>query len=287
DWTDAETTHFDVDGWSGFDAAHYVSIYAVGNASHNSGVWRATGHVVSTDIDIETSYTRVHDMQWSNPGNICIRISTTNPDIYIYNNIIRPSESNSSEGIINSDSGSGTHYYYNNVIYRPYNSDHGQTVGIHNTSSFSGTLNIFNNTITGFHKAGVEDDATGVTNIYNCAFFNNGSDIISDGNTVQTVSNCATDVGGGQGANGVDISGTWDSTCFTDAGGTGPDFSVQDVDSPLYNTGDGTVPDAIFTDDIIGTTRGPAVGDWDIGAFEFAAAGGSRELAGTIPGVAA
>jgi len=125
------------------------------------------------------------------------------------------------------------------------------------------TVNIYNCTVSG-NYTGIYR-STGTVTAINCAVFDNVDDF---GGTI-TVDYCATDEHAGGGTNGVDISGTWNTTCFTNPEATPPDFSVQDADSPVYQTGNGATPKGVFTDDIINTTRDAVDLNWDIGAFEY------------------
>lgn len=131
-----------------------------------------------------------------------------------------------------------------------------------------GTINIYNCTIAHSYY-GVFRVAGTVTAI-NCAIFNNTDDI---GGTVGT-DYCAMDEAGAGDTNGVDISGTWNTDCFTAPEATPRDFSVQDASSPVYQKGNGATPKAVFTDDIIGTTRDAVDLNWDIGAYELIVAAG-------------
>lgn len=132
------------------------------------------------------------------------------------------------------------------------------------------TADFYNCTITsGGEYYGIRD-VSGTTAMYNCAVFNNSNDDIRD---IDTVENCATDQGAGEGTNGLDISTTWDSTCFTDE--SSGDYSIES-DSPLVGEGQDDPGGTIQPDtDIAGTDRSTT---WDIGAFEYEAAAstGSR-----------
>jgi hypothetical protein len=272
DWGDVETTHFDIDNWT-VNASYYVSVYAVGAASHNSGVYRATGWRLNQLIDNEVDYTRIYGGQ-SIYNASSIMLSTTGNGTRFHSNVFNLPDA----GVIAVNiSVAATVNIYSNVIYKvPSGVGQGIFIG-----ALGITVNIFNNTIAGFAD-GVKNSSTGTTNIINCALFNNTDDIDDAGNSTLAVDYCATDQGAGEGTNGVNISGTWDSTCFTDAGGTGPDFSVQDALSPLYQTGNGATPKSIFTTDIIGTTMGPADLDWPIGAFELVAAPSGRIMSSLV-----
>lgn len=135
------------------------------------------------------------------------------------------------------------------------------------------TAVIYNCTITRCDGDAIERNS-GTFTATNCALFNNADDI--DGTV--TTTNCATDEGAGVGTAGVDISSTWDSTCFTDVNGLGPDWSVQDSDSPLYNVG-ADLSGSGVTDDIIDTAR-PQATTYDIGAFELPVGGVTQTVSG-------
>lgn len=134
----------------------------------------------------------------------------------------------------------------------------------------------------------------GVANCYitNCTFYNSASDSIEcNGNNVYPVNcamadnqddfqdtfptgyplYCASDQGAGEGTSGVDISLTWNTTCFSDY--TIQDFRVQDDQSPLYHAGEAPDNDSnIPSVDIAGTARPTGANQVSIGAFELAAA---------------
>jgi len=93
-------------------------------------------------------------------------------------------------------------------------------------------------------------------------------DCVDDFDSWDTITTCATDQGAGEGTSGVDISATWDSTCFTDH--SVYNYNVQDTDSPLYDTG--TDSSGVFTVDVTNYTR-PR---WDLGPFEYQAAAGGN-----------
>ncbi len=112
-------------------------------------------------------------------------------------------------------------------------------------------------------------ETNNIPNVYvkNCAIFDNTDDWVD---TLPTTDYNACDEGAGEGTNTVDISATWNTTCFQDAGAN--EWQVQDALSPIYEASpisqfdDAEVPD----DDIVGTSRKSGEGDSvSIGAFEF------------------
>lgn len=131
------------------------------------------------------------------------------------------------------------------------------------------TSYIFNCTKSGGVTDGFEFDA-GTHSVKNCAVFNNADDFDTTGATV-TIDYCATD--DGDGTNGQDFTAEatdWNKV-FTDyANG---DFTLKDYTTAPCCVGNGTDdPGAgLYSDDITGTAR---TSPWDIGAHEYAAAGG-------------
>lgn len=151
------------------------------------------------------------------------------------------------------------------------------------------TLRVWNTLIYNFKGTvgtnyyGIFIDAVNTAYIYNCTVFNCYWGIDQDVGTVYVyntvVANCGNDWDGTITAdycasddadastytNGVD----WDAgatdwaAAFTDY--SSDDFSVKDTDSDLYDAGTADPGSGLYSDDIIGTTRGT----WDIGAFEY------------------
>jgi hypothetical protein len=141
----------------------------------------------------------------------------------------------------------------------------GNCIYIDNTSV---TNEIHNCTITGGARGIFNKNGT--LNCSNCAIFNNTDDF--DNRDVANINYCATDQGAGEGTNGLDISETWDSTCFTDQ--ASGDYSIE-VDSPLKDASEITQADDadVPSDDIIGTARNTGAGEQtSIGAYEYVAA---------------
>lgn len=164
------------------------------------------------------------------------------------------------------------------------------TVGI-NIADADATVTVFNTIATGFISGDNPADSSFVAfltqnstsvKFYNCTAYGNYFGFWQTGGTVTATINCLsfnnTDdfsgtvnadycaTPGGEGTNATTITQA-DNDLVTNA--AGDDFSVKDASSELYQTGNGATPKSVFTDDIIGTTRGPADLDWDIGAYEF------------------
>ena len=154
---------------------------------------------------------------------------------------------------------------FNTPIYGFISSDNPGDIGFRAILISDGVLNVYNS-VMAFSRCGLQRTG-GTATAINCAVFDNTVDF--DGTVTRHYN--ATDEGAGEdeGANGVDISATWDTTTFTAPEADPPDFSVQDVDSPVYQTGNGATPKGTFTDDIIDVTRDAVDLNWDIGAFEF------------------
>lgn len=170
------------------------------------------------------------------------------------------------------------------------------------------TLHLFNTQVYGF-ISGADTGFGGMsvanaTNVfaYNCIFYNNYYGIYQWGGTATaintaifnctndihgtvTLNYCATDDGDDSDNNGnitiTQFADDWAALVVDAAGG---DFHVTDASSELYNTGNGGTPKSIFTDDAIGTTRGPADLDWDIGAYELIVAVGAAGIMTTNTG---
>jgi hypothetical protein len=264
-----------LNGWT-TSATDYIKIIA--DDFPADGIYDNTKYVLENNND--QSYALQVVEEYVYVENLQVLVTTTSGDRYgigstasgltqylsINSCIIKGvcSESGSAIGFCTWDA-SNVADIYNTIIYgfRSTGADINDT-GFRGASVKGSAINFYNCTIFNNYD-GLNEQGAGTYKAINCAVFNNADDFVN----TWTIDCCATDQHAGGGTNGVDISATWDSTCFTAPEADPPDVSVQDVDSPLYNTGDGTVPDAIFTVDIIDATRGPAVGDWDIGAFEY------------------
>lgn len=139
----------------------------------------------------------------------------------------------------------------------------------HAVRSATDAITIVNCTVTGWGDDALEADTADPANAVNNALCNN-SDDWRDSWDVRDYN--ATDEGAGQGTNDVDISGTWDSTCFVDHSTS--DWNVQDVDSPLYHAGANQNEYAYVPSvDIAGNPRPTGSDRPSIGAFEFPVAG--------------
>lgn len=144
-----------------------------------------------------------------------------------------------------------------------------------------GDEKFYNCTVNGCTIAGILR-ASGTVDVQNCLVFETADDF---NGTFNSITYCRTDDDhtGDSGTNAV-ITQVADDYAALVTNADGGDFSVTDSSSELYNTGDGGTPKVTFTDDIIGTTRGPADGDWDIGAFELVAAIGNAGIMTTNTG---
>lgn len=165
-----------------------------------------------------------------------------------------------------------TYTLYNNVIY-------GFVYGTntHNgiNSSNNGTVNVYNCTVFG-NRNGFRQ-TNGTVTVKNCVSANNNDDFSG---TFSTIDYCASD--DGDGTNQVDWAneGTDWGNVFTDyANG---DFSLKNYTQAgikVIGVGVDNPGSGLYSDDIIGTSRSST---WDIGAFEYVAAGGA--LSGSVSG---
>lgn len=152
-----------------------------------------------------------------------------------------------------------------NTITRVYNTIVERTgTQARAVTNVAGTMNVFNclsyGAYAGFYKQG------GTMNIYNSVSLNNDDDFegspnvisycASDDNDTTDATNVAEDGGG------ADWTGD-----FTD--GSGGDWTLLAASNLVGATADRSA--GLFTTDIDGTTRGAA---WDVGPFEYVAAGG-------------
>ncbi len=279
-----DTTPFEIVGWT-TDATRYILITgdsAIGDGDGDfpaDGVYDGTKYVLhNNDSDllfggITEEYVRFRQIQ------LLATQSGTNQRIILYMGSVGTTDIRLDSCIfkcLNDAGGGGYAYAFNN-------------------GDSTCTANIFNCVFTGFKNDTKNTyralNIRGINNIYNCTFYNNYAGIVQGNETTQTVINCvfadntddfvgtfdtidycATDEHAGGGDNGINISAVWDTTCFTDY--SNGDFSVQDVDSPLYEAGDKTTPDGLFLVDIIDETRKAT---WDVGAYELVAAAPSGD----------
>lgn len=278
-----------IGGWT-TSVTDYITI--VGNDFPADGIWDDAKYIIENNDDqtsaiyIQEDFVRIINLQillTTTSGTRYTLLSNllgAGAHLYIDSCIIRGvcSGTDTGYGIALFDA-DGTYDIYNCIVYGFKSSDNPADTGFKGVY-FKGDANVYNCTISGNYY-GIEEAGTGTYNVINCAVFNNDNDFTG---TFDVIDYCATDEHAGGGTNGVDISGTWDTTCFTDPEASPPDFSVQDVDSPVYNIGNGATPKGTFTDDIIGTTRSPADLDWDIGAFELSVVVGAAGIMTTNSG---
>ncbi len=150
-------------------------------------------------------------------------------------------------------------------------------------------VKICNLTVTGFISCadadfyGIFDAAATTCNIFNCTVYNCGTGI-RNGDAVTncisatnnddfnpgsaTITFCGSDDGDGTSSQDA-VTGDWDNE-LTDANGTPADFSLVSGGNMIEN-GTDDPSSGLYTDDIISVARSST---WDIGAFEFVAAGG-------------
>jgi len=254
-------------------------VEVTGSDFPSDGVWDDTKYVIKSSntrsITISEQYVNIINIQFDHTGTSssvygCIIFSGVEEggsghiiDSCIFiGHLSGPSCAND-YAIRLSDSDARGIVIKNNLINGFLNVDDTAKLNHGILSASSGSVaEIYNNTICYCH-IGIASNSN--YDLINNAVFNNIDDI--DG-AYNSLSYNAMDQGKAEGTNTVDISATWDSTCFTDTDGLGPDWSVQDTDSPLYHAG---IAISGLTTDIIGTT-------WNdppsIGAFEYVSAGG-------------
>ena len=273
--TDAGAT---INGWT-TSATDYITIMQ--DDFPVDGIYDSAAYQIvqtnATCLVIFESYVRVEKVQivvtvtgTSFGGGISAQTSDAgDSDIRIDSCIIK-GICNGTGGVfgINIGGADPTVTVFNTIMYGFLSGDNPADAGFRGLQISAGVISTYNCTISGNHTGLVHFGGTATA--INCAVFNNTDDFSG---TI-TVDYCATDEHAGGGTNGVDISGTWDTTCFTAPEASPPDFSVQDASSPVYQTGNGATPKGTFTDDIIDTTRDAVDLDWDIGAFELIVAAG-------------
>ena len=253
------------------------AVYITGSDFPSNGVWDNDAYVLTTGpspITVSVPVFTIANLQIDQTTN-----STTCGGIYVYNT--GGTLAGVIEKCIIKKTGAVTTANYN--------------AGIQTYTLPSGTLNIRNNVIYGFYKAGavgwggiIVDDADVTNYIYNNTLYGNYNGVKNYNGSV-TVKNCVVfnntdDFNGAitidynasddnDGTNSVDLnenaSGEWAANM--------PDYATYNfypasdaaiVDSGVDLSGSGV------TDDIIGTSR-PQNSVYDIGAFEYAAAGGT------------
>ncbi len=260
-WTTGATTYFEAAPASGHKAV------ATG---WDANLYRleVTDPASSATFRLFEDYVRYHGIQTRviygslsrhvfNVNNI----SATNNDIRIYDCYIRGDVdvSSNSRGIDVGDS-DAIMSVWNNIII---DCDHS---GIFSTGP---TNNIYNNTIYNCATAGIWGAGASNWDIQGNAVFVCGDDFLDGTSGTWSLNYNASDDGDGTNPQTLDATGTpaYD-TEFTNA--AGGDFSVP-VGSIVIGNAAVDPGSGLFADDIAGTTRGAA---WDVGAFEFVAAGG-------------
>lgn len=205
--------------------------------------------------------------------------------------LVTEASTNNRYGISYINSPAGADSTINSCIFKGVCSGTGEGQGI-KVNHANMTITIYNTPVYGFFassdigfKAINIDDCTAAY-IYNCTIANNtigisrgGGTVVSQNNTLFGNENdhsgtididfCGTEEGAGEGDDGYTITQTADDYAALVVDAAGGDFHLTDASSEAYNTGNGAIPKSIFVVDIVGTTRGPADGDWDTGAFEF------------------
>ncbi len=274
-----DTTTFRFDGFT-VDATAYLIITgdaADGGDFPTDGIWDETKYIhhnndsVGTSIECREDYIHWDKIQFKvtetstniRNGLVFNVITAVNNDVRISNCIFK--------GIC---SGTGAAYglyptdtdliikIWNTIITGFFISADTDFRGIELMCSTADTDNctVYNCT-RGINRSG------GTVNLINCAIFNNDDDVAGTFNSITYSALDDAQAGTGN----IQISQSADDWAALVVDAAGDDFHVTDASSELYNTGNGATPKALFTDDIIGTTRGPADLDWDIGAFELEA----------------
>lgn len=265
----ADTIAVDVTGWT-TSATDFITIIA--DDFPADGIFDTTKYNLAlTNVNnllIRENYVRVEKLQvvctetgTSNSRGIYLTIvDAGGSDIRIDSCIVKGicSGTGTGRGILVEDV-DATVTIFNTVVFGFLS---GADTGFAGINLNQGTSVVYNCTVFNCYYG-----ITGAGTAINCVLFNNTDDALT-----ATLDYCATDQHAGGGTNGVDISATWDTTCFTAPEADPPDVSVQDALSPVFQTGNGATPKAVFTDDIIDITRDAVDLNWDIGAFEFVAA---------------
>lgn len=263
--------HTRITGWT-TSATDYITIIA--DDFPSDGIWDNTKYIFDnnaahTVIDIREDYVRLINLQF----------------------LVTVAPNDNWDGIIFTGLGTSV-IYINSCIIKGVSAGTGSSRGILLNIADT-TLNLYNTEIYGFISGGdtgfrgIQINNTTNTNIYNCTLYNNYSGILQQAGTVTAI-NCAVfnntddftntitmtycasdDDHTGDSATNVQITQSADDWAALVVDAAGGDFHVTDISSELYNTGNGATPKSAFTDDIIGTTRGPADLDWDIGAYEL------------------
>ena len=130
------------------------------------------------------------------------------------------------------------------------------------------TVNIYNCTVSDC-QTGIRTIIAGTETVKNCAVFDNEDDFAG---TFTTIDYCASDDGDGTNAENFTAEATdWNAVFTNYASG---DFSLKNYTTSPCCVGQGTdnPGSGLYSDDIIDAARSST---WDIGAFEYVAAGGA------------
>lgn len=273
--TTVDTAYVLILGWV-TAAANYILIETHADDKH-SGVWDETKYYLhnndsaSSIIIIQTDYVRINGLQIkvtatgaNNRFGINVQIVAAGGYIKVEKCILKGVDSSTGAvlGITCSDVDADLDVF-NCIVYDFINGEDTSHYGIRTT--FVDVLNIFNCTVYNCYY-GIATTGT-LDTVKNSVVFNCTDDFLG----VTTVDYCASD--DNEGTNAQDLNenagGEWAAAFTNYAAGN---FSVKDASSLLYNNGT-DLSGVGVTDDIIGTARPQAI-TYDIGAFEYVAAGG-------------
>ncbi len=268
----ADTTATAWNGWI-TATANYVEIKGgAGNRASAAGYGETKYRLEVTDnhaLTIQDDHVRVDGLQIRNiysaqAGRSCIIMNSlvADNDIRISNCYLKgdPNVASGGNGVNNED---------DDAILKIWNTIMFEHDG-RGIIAFGTTVDVYNTVIYGSQIDGIFFRGTSNWTITNCAVFNNVDDFDDGTSGTIAVDHTASDNGFSGETNAVAESGggaAWPDD-FTDA--AGGDFTLVSG-SGLIGTADVDPGSGLFSDDIDGTTRGVA---WDVGAFEFVAAGG-------------
>jgi len=269
-----DTTSVDFLGWT-TNATCYIEIIQADFPTN--GVFDGSKYVLSVSneasIDIRENYVRLGPFQvqatetgtGTVAGVYVSNIDAGGSDIRIFKTIVKGICSGTGAGYgfccIDADA---TMNVWNCIAYDFIS---GADTGFRGFEcSASTAMNVYNCTSFGNYYGFARSN--NVMNIYNCASFNNADDFAG---AITVIQNCASD--DGDGVNPEDFTAEaadWNAV-FTDYANA--DVSLKNYTTNPCCVGEGADnPGAgLYSDDIIGTARSSV---WDIGAFEYVAAGG-------------
>lgn len=275
--TAADTTEVTVDGWT-TNATYYISIK--GNpddaAGRHEGIFSSSFYrieVASGNIclRVNESYTRVEGIQATLSSASFFSVfhiedSTTVGGVQFIACLGKSTNSNHL-GAFAYAAPSGTMPAPNMAINCVAWLTHASNYGFYFRTNTSGVHSYVLNCTTYGGSYGARSRSSAGT----CYFYNFVSVNASTSAILETAaaggSHVAFDIGTDPLTSGVDISGSSDAQIFTDA--ANGNFSLPSG-SPLIDVGTDRSADG-YSDDIIGTARSV----WDIGAWEYASAGGA------------